>query len=287
MIKSPFVTQNRNAKKPLEQAIFELHDIATLVNDLKALKEKTQVEHDVAQAKRDLEHQTQMARIETKINEAHTYVKTIQKGDKGDSVKGDPGDAGISPKISDIVEAVLPHLPQPEKVTIDHKLLAKEASKLIKVPEPKQPEKIDYKKIVEMTIGVIQKDKLIKTEHISNFTDGLEQTLRPIRSLAAGFRGGGDVVAAGTGVSITTSNGVKTISTSGGGFTTLTATETPDGAITVFTFAGATAQPSFIIVDNTWLRASTKKGTVNWTWNAGLKQATFTIPPVDEVLGIV
>lgn len=73
----------------------------------------------------------------------------------------------------------------------------------------------------------------------------------------------------------------------GSGFTQLSATETPDGAITVFTFAAASAQPSFIIVDNVWMKATTKSGAVNWTWNAGAKQATLTIPPNEDIVGVV
>lgn len=85
-------------------------------------------------------------------------------------------------------------------------------------------------------------------------------------------------------------NGLLTLtfaSTGGSGFTTLNATETPDSSITTFTFAGATAQPSFLIVDNVWMRATTALGTVNWTWNNGTKKATLTIPAVDEILAVV
>lgn len=73
----------------------------------------------------------------------------------------------------------------------------------------------------------------------------------------------------------------------GAGFTQLTATETPDGTITVFTFAAASAKPSFIIVDNVWMKATTKSGAVNWTWNAGAKQATLTVPPNEDIVGVV
>jgi len=104
-----------------------------------------------------------------------------------------------------------------------------------------------------------------------------------------GFRGGGDTVAAGTNITITRAGGLTTISSTGGGggMTTLAANETPNGVTTVFTFPLASAKPSFIIVDNAWQQATSKAGTVNWTWSAGPKTATFTIPPQDDVLGIV
>lgn len=72
----------------------------------------------------------------------------------------------------------------------------------------------------------------------------------------------------------------------GAGFTTLVPTETPNGVITVFTFPTATGQPTFIISDNAMMQAVTKSGTINWTWNNGALQATMTIPPVDDIIGI-
>lgn len=92
-----------------------------------------------------------------------------------------------------------------------------------------------------------------------------------------------------TGATVTRSpDGVTTVAITGtGGITVLDATETPDGNTTVFTFAGASAQPSYVVADNVWLRAMTKKGTVNWTWNAGTKAVTLTIPPNDELFAVV
>lgn len=72
-----------------------------------------------------------------------------------------------------------------------------------------------------------------------------------------------------------------------GGFTVLTATETPNGIRTVFTFPSATAQPTFIVSDNAMTRATTAAGTVNWTWSSGTLQATMTIPPIDDIVAIV
>lgn len=81
-------------------------------------------------------------------------------------------------------------------------------------------------------------------------------------------------------------NRVLVSGTGGGGFTTLAPTETPNGILTVFTFATATAQPSFIVSDNAMMQATTKAGTVNWTWSSGPLQATMTIPPQDDIIGI-
>ena len=80
--------------------------------------------------------------------------------------------------------------------------------------------------------------------------------------------------------------GTADVVISGSGLTVLTATETPNGVLTVFTFSGASAQPSFIIIDNAFTRATTKSGTVNWTWNNGTKKATLTVPPADEIFAL-
>ncbi len=94
----------------------------------------------------------------------------------------------------------------------------------------------------------------------------------------------------GTNLTTTTSkDGVITVTASagGGGLTELTATETPNGNLTVFTFAAAAAQPTYLVVDNVWMKATTKAGTTNWTWNNGTKKATLSIPATDEIYAFV
>ncbi len=73
---------------------------------------------------------------------------------------------------------------------------------------------------------------------------------------------------------------------SGGSFTVIPATETPDMSNTIFTFPTATAQPSFIISDNALMRPVTASGDVNWTWNNVLKQATLSVPPNEDIVAI-
>lgn len=67
------------------------------------------------------------------------------------------------------------------------------------------------------------------------------------------------------------------------GIIQLDADETPDGVVTVFTFSTAIAEPAFVVVDGLMLRATSASGTVNWTWDGGLLQATMTVPPQDDV----
>lgn len=97
----------------------------------------------------------------------------------------------------------------------------------------------------------------------------------------------------GPGMTITDSvvNGLHTLtfSSSGGsgGITTLAATETPNGNLTTFTFADASAQPSFLVVDNVWMKATTATGSTNWTWDSGAKQATLSIPASDDIWALI
>lgn len=84
----------------------------------------------------------------------------------------------------------------------------------------------------------------------------------------------------------TTGRVLISVSGATGAFTVLQPTETPNGVLTVFTFATATGQPQFVISDNAMQQATTKSGTVNWTWNNGALQATMTIPPQDDIVAI-
>lgn len=129
----------------------------------------------------------------------------------------------------------------------------------------------------------------IKIEAIKGLDKFLRNLQRAVQEKAGGkmIHGGGMTIKAGAGQTLTRNTDGTWSLTTTSGFTSLAATETPNEVLTVFTFSTATAQPSFIIVDNVWMRATTKKGTVNWTWNSGTKKATLAVPPVDEILGIV
>lgn len=66
----------------------------------------------------------------------------------------------------------------------------------------------------------------------------------------------------------------------------LTATETVNGSLTVFTFASATSQPAFVVSDNLLMEAVANDGTINWTWNSGSKQATMAAAPQDDIVAL-
>lgn len=252
------------------------------------MKENTQKELDAHMA----EHTEKMDEVISQIKKATDLMKRerdISKGEKGDmpvaGVDFPIPENGKTPDIDAIVplviDKVLPHLKHGETPIKGVHYFDGEDGTPGANPEP------------EDVVTIIKDKKLLKPEHI----DGFEQSITTLFEQfdrapgRAYLHGGGDTVKAGSNITLTrNADGTTTITSSGGsGFTTLTATETPSAVTPVFTFtfAAATAQPSFIITDNVWQRATTKSGTVNWTWNNALKQATFTVPPQDEVLGVV
>ncbi len=266
-IKSPYSIPRRSTRNPLEEAVLGLHEIGKIKKDLLDLKNK-----------HEAEHKAKMDEIDAKIHEAHSHIKSIAKGEKGDSFygsqgpRGDKGDSIIGP-------------PGKDAVVDEVKIIT---SVLSKIPKPKDgsPGKnADVKEVMPLFVKALEEGAIkLKTKHIDGWQDPQEVVRRFWAN--GGIRGGGDTVAAGTGVTITNSNGVKTINASAG-LTELSATETPNGSTTVFTFLAAAAQPSYIVSDNVWMKATTKAGTVNWTWNAGTKKTTLTIPPIDDIYAIV
>lgn len=107
--------------------------------------------------------------------------------------------------------------------------------------------------------------------------DGIDEYIASIRRavmLGGNVRGGGDTVAAGSGVTITTSNGVKTINAAGG-VSVETPTGTVDGSNTVFTVSNA---PVFIVVDGV-----NKYETLHYTYVAGTITITDGAPPVQFI----
>lgn len=285
-IRSPYIIQKKVPQTQTRDAILNLHEIGKVVDDLKALKERITTEHVIAQTKRDVEHRDALARIETKIYDAHAHIKTIVKGQKGDSVKGDKGE---TPKIADIVEALKPHIPAPipgapgKNAVIDEKKLVKRILALIPPSKEVTLPAIEIP-TVESLVEEIKKKKLLTKEHVA----GLTEEIASYRNQLAGkhygrdtwARGGGDTVAAGSNITITTVNGVKTISSSGSGGSGYQAPTSGaiDGSNQIFVWATA---PNVIVVDGgRSMQKVSSDGSVNWT---GTTTTTLTVAPNFDV----
>lgn len=284
LIRTPYIRIKPQRKENLGDGISQ---VFSLVSELNALRNK--LEASVTEVKNDLQNEKQenrktneenlkslhkvvtswQVKIDKKLQDLDftlSKVLEIQKGEKGDT-----------PDIEPIISAVLNKMPIPTdgKDADEEKIVSRVLSK-IKVKDGKDA---DENQIVEKVIKTFKEKKILKTEHIGDFTNGLEQTIAPIRSLAAGFRGGGDTVTAGTGVTITTnSEGKKVITSTASGFTELIATGSVNSVNKDFTFP---KKPSYIVSDGVFYKEN--KG---WTWVAGTLTATMDIPPNDTIWGI-
>lgn len=149
--------------------------------------------------------------VSKRIQEAEELSRQIRVTQKGD--KGEPGKDAVPPTVEEISAHILP---------------------ILKLPEPKQPEKIDYQKIIrsvlnmvpppekgepgksvtleEVLVSVLDAIKSGKLKISSEDVLGLEEKLAQVRRQAVSLHGSGDSVVAGTNVTITTnSNGQKVI----------------------------------------------------------------------------
>ena len=218
---------------------------------------------------------------------------------------GQDGKDGKDADEQAVVQAVLKNIRQPkdgETPIIDYDRIVREAVALI--PAPKDGEDADAKAITQQVL--VELDRRVPLlgdalragleNHVKGMVAkldygpgggtsfsiqrlGVQKVQQP---LSLNFKGAGaPTITVGQ-------NGVTNLdfpSGGGGGFTPLAATETPNSILKVFTFSAASAQPSYLVVDNVWMKPTTAAGTVNWTW-AGT-QATLTVPPSDDLWAVV
>ncbi len=258
------------------------------------------------QLKNDLINTTnaKLAEVDTKLKEhiqtildSTQVLKNTQNAvvDYAQRVKqGAPGKNADEESILKRLQAKIP--PQVDTKELEASILAKvpkidtqalTRQVLKQIPENKASLKIIQEKfeidpmsVIEKIMELSRQGKFkLKKENI----DGLEQTMSAFQSqLGRGYlHGGGDTVKAGTNVTITIdSSGKKVINSTGGsGFTVLNTASTVNGSNQTFVFSTATAQPTFIVSDGIYFTALDSNGNTQWSWNAGTKTATLTIPP--------
>lgn len=182
--------------------------------------------------------------------------------------KGPPGLAGKPAKEVDLDEVarraalLVPKPKDVEPVIIDEKRIAKRAAKYIKVSKIPVAEAVDSDTILQKVVEML-KGGDVKL-HVRNL-EGFEQTIAPIRSLAAkngGIRGGGDTVKAGTNVVITTNgSGQKVINVVGAGLAPITVTGTIDDSNKTF---NAATQPTLLNINGAFYLQS--GGAYTWTY---------------------
>lgn len=220
-VKSPIQPQRPQQPSPDSGMMFA--EVSMLLSKLQKM------ETDLMDAKAEVQKVVSHSLM---IQQGPRGIQGVQgiRGEKGESIQGpqggtgeqgSPGRDGVTPNIETIASSVIGR---------------------IKTPRDGRDAVIDEDAFIEKVSATIKNKKKLRPEDL----EGWEQTIAPIRSLAAGFRGGGDTVSAGSGISISTVNGVKTITATGSGVTYETPTGTVNGSNTSFT---VTATPLFVIVD--------------------------------------
>lgn len=173
------------------------------------------------------------------------------KGEKGD--RGEKGEDGVTPTIP--IEEIVSRVTAQLMIPMD----GKDGKDAV----------FDYeelKKRVQKELGKV------KVEDIEGLNPALEKMLK---NYGAYIHGGGDTVAAGTNVTITTNSaGSKVISAASGSGSWSTPPETPNGSTTVFTVAAT--PPTDVVADGIQFYDG-----VGYTY-AG-SQITFDNPPTQYV----
>lgn len=201
------------------------------------------------------------------------------------SVPGKNGEDGKDAVVDHeyIVKELAKRLPK--ALELDTEQIVQDVLALIPKPKAPKPLVIDHAKLAEKVLEEL--DGRLEIKHIK----GLRGEIDSYRNQLAGkvygrdtwARGGGDTVAAGSNITITTDvNGKKVISTSTGGFTVLTPTGAVNSSNLVFVFVQV---PSLILSDGVMLPAIGNNGDVFWTIVG--TTVTMVNPPAYSLFGIV
>lgn len=220
-----------------------------------------------------------IAAYRRKMNPNSDLLERIQilKGDKGDSVKGDKGDKGDSIKgdKGDKGDSVKGDPGAPGLRGL--RGIKGEKGDSIKGDKGDRGVSPSMESIInELKKLPISYKDLKDAPDLTDLPKLIEFLKR------GGFRGGGDTVAAGTGVTISVTNGIKTINASGGSGTFFSDTITGgaiDGVNRVFTVSNTITTALAL-----WLANSIYQPGVDFTVT-GAKQITYTIAPDASLAG--
>lgn len=194
------------------------------------------------------------------------------------------GERGQAAEIDEhaIIQSILSQIEPP---TIDENALVKKV--IAKIPESKADlkiinENLDPEIVVEKILELVKEGKFkLPHEGIIGTETAMESYLRKY-GYKPYIHGGGDTVAAGTNITITTnSSGAKVINASGGsGSGYQLPTGTVNGSNTAFVFATA---PAAIVVDGLTFQKTQQDGTVNWT---GTTNVSLTVAPNFSIFAV-
>ena len=227
-IKSPIRTTPAFSSSPTNMIagiVKEYNDITLLRRDLEELRQETQSLIEAKQKElnnglKDIKgvHAKTIAMLQTKAEQADKYLEEIAKyADKKLNETEKEALARIQAiKIEHKGEKGDPGKDGENAPPVDEEKLIEKIVKKIIIPQPKDGKDADVSVVAEEVIKHIKDGKVkISTKHI----DGFEDSQSVLRNFIArgSLHGGGDTVAAGTGISIVQgSDGKKIISATGG-----------------------------------------------------------------------
>lgn len=263
-------------------------DVSALILDLRSLREETL---------NTLSYK--LNEIDSRISKLQDTAKLVQqtKNEAIDLIKEiKTGPAGRDADEERIVNEVISRLPDTEQLVarivarfpapLNEKELIKKV--ISRIPENKASLKIIQETFEADPMSVIDKIMSLpegKFKLKSSQIEGLEQTIQAFRSqLGRGYlHGGGDTVAAGTNITITTnSGGQKVINATSGGFTILTVTGTVNGVNQIFTVL---TKPSIVVSDGVSFTEKDNNNITQWTY-VGTTLTLIIPPPINSIFGI-
>lgn len=216
----------------------------------KYLEEAKQVVASVGTAKEfNTKHEEMKARVEHLVN-AFGEVKS-----------GPPGkDAEVD--MEKIISEAAKRVPAP---IIDEVKIAKRAARFVPKPTPQEREAhVDPGAIAQMLV----EGGHLKPEHIKINGMPLDQHLRLMDEMARrnGVRGGGDTVAQGSGILITTNNnGQKVITATGTSLAVIAVTGTKDDSNLLF---ASVTKPTLLNINGSFYLPT--GGAITWIWVTGV-----------------
>lgn len=227
----------------------------------------------------------------TAVERALALFESIKKGDRGaPGMPGVNGRNGRGVQPDEVETAVRKFLRQPkdgiaptvEQVTnavLSSPKLFKFIQKKIKEIETAEP--AETPQPVETIVAMVMEGMkgAIKIDHIV----GLEGKLAEIRNhKATGWRGGGDTVVAGVGVTITnTPNGNKQISAPGAGLSVIAIAGTINDSNVAFT---ALSNPTLLCINGGFYQKT--GGSITWTYVAGAITLSSAVGTGGSIFGI-
>lgn len=209
--------------------------------------------------------------------EAHTEV--LEKADAVQSSfeaikRGPPGKPGEKAvvDVEDIARRAAALVPPPkdgDTPVVDHKKIARMAAQMIEVPVAIPAKDVDPEEVVQLLKERLQRGDIVLT---SKHIEGLDTKFIELHSKMSAEveqygkntlkRGGGDTVAAGTNVTISTNgNGQKVINAVGAALAVITVTGTVDDSNKTFT---AATKPTLLNINGAFYLPT--GGSYTWTY---------------------